>query len=177
MGPPTRLVIRDAGHARVLFPLLHRSPVLDTLYWDGPEDAETLERKYAEHGEQTRRGEAHEFTVVDAVDALVGCLSVRPGPVPRRGDFGLLIVVPHQGRGHGTRAVALALDYAFEKLGWEKAEAGIFVGNTASRRIFERNGFALEGTIRKSVCKRGVWRDEWSFGITREEWSARRLPQ
>ena len=170
----TALAVRTAEHARVLFPALHRSPVLDTLVWEGPEDLASFEATYAEHGERTRRGEAHEFTIVDDDGTPVGCLSVRPEQDPRRGDLGILVVVAHQGRGHGTRAVALALDYAFARLGWVKAEATVYVGNDVSRRAFERNGFGLEGTIRKSVCKRGVWRDEWLLGITREEWQARR---
>lgn len=171
----TRLEPRTAAHARVLFPLLHRSPVTDTLVWDGPEDEAAFVAAYAEHGARTRRGEAHEFTVLDDAGSPVGCLSVRPDAAePRRGDLGFLVVVPHQGRGHGTRAVARALDHAFGVLGWVKCEASVFVGNVRSRRALERNGFELEGTRRRAVCKRGTWRDEWMLGLLREAWEARR---
>jgi ribosomal-protein-alanine N-acetyltransferase len=170
---PTRLEIRTAAHARALFPHLHRSPVMDTLVWEGPEDAAAFEEAYADFGARTRRGEAHEFTIVDASGAPVGCLSVRPSAQAGRGDLGILVTLPHQGRGHGTRAVGLALDYAFARLGWAKCDASVFVGNDASRAIFEHNGFRLEGTIRKAVEKRGRWLDEWFLGITRDDWEAR----
>lgn len=170
----TRLEIRTAAHARALFPLLHRSPVMDTLVWDGPDDEATFVASFAEHGARTHRGEAHEFTIVGERGEPVGCLSVRPGETPGRGDFGVLVTVPHQGQGHATRAMEEALRYAFETLRWAKAEAGVFVGNVASRRLFERLGFALEGTVRRAVWKRGAYRDEWLFGILREEWAARR---
>ena len=170
----TRIAIRTAAHARALFPLLHRSPVTDTLVWDGPDDEEAYVAAYAEHGERTRRGEAHEFTIVSDDGTAVGCLSVRPGETPGRGDFGVLVVLPHQGRGHATRAMEEALRYAFERLSWVKAEASVFVGNVASRRLFERLGFVLEGTVRRAVRKRGTYRDEWLFGLLREEWAAGR---
>jgi hypothetical protein len=47
--------------------------------------------------------------------------------------------------------------------------AGVFVGNHASRRIFEKNGFQLEGTRRRAVRKRGRFVDEWLSGLLREE--------
>ena len=52
----------------------------------------------------------------------------------------------------------------------QKIEAFVFAGNQASRQIFEKNGFSLEGTLRKAQLKRGKLLDEWIFGITREEW-------
>jgi hypothetical protein len=58
----------------------------------------------------------------------------------------------------------------FWRLTLEKIEATVFVGHWASRRIFEKNHFILEGTIRKAVQKRGEARDEWLFGITREDY-------
>ncbi len=120
-------------------------------------------------------GEAHDFTIVADDGTPVGCLSVRPeAGEPRRGDLGILVTVPHQGKGHATRAVALALAHAFERLGWVKCEASVFVGNAPSRALFARHGFVLDGTRRRAVCKRGVWRDEWLLGLTREAWDARR---
>ena len=59
--------------------------------------------------------------------------------------------------------------YAFDELGLAKLEATVFVGNVASRRIFEKNGFLLEGTIRRAVRKRGRFVDEWLFGKLAEE--------
>lgn len=168
----TRLEIRTAAHARSLFPLLHRSPVMDTVVWDGPVDEASFVASFAEYGERTRRGEAHEFTIVGEGGEPVGCLSVRPGETFGRGDFGLLVAVPHQRQGHARRAMEEALRYAFERLQWAKAEASVFVGNVASRRLFERLGFQHEGTVRRAVWKRGAYRDEWLFGLLREEWAS-----
>jgi RimJ/RimL family protein N-acetyltransferase len=51
-----------------------------------------------------------------------------------------------------------------------RVEADVFVGNTRSRRAFERNGFKLLRTIPKAVMKRGKPVDEWRFGLDREAW-------
>ena len=76
----------------------------------------------------------------------------------------------------GLPAAARALEIAFRDMGMEKVDACAFVGNDASRRVLEKNGFQREGLSRKAVLKRGVWLDEWLLGITREEWEARRSP-
>jgi predicted acetyltransferase len=71
---------------------------------------------------------------------------VRPSEQKFRGDCGLWIGEAWHGKGYGTRVVAELKRIAFEQIKMEKLEAGVFVGNIASRRIFEKNGFQLEGT-------------------------------
>jgi RimJ/RimL family protein N-acetyltransferase len=83
--------------------------------------------------------------------------------------MGLWIGPPFQGKGYATSAVKRILKYGFETLGMQKIEAKIFVGNIASRRVFEKCGFQLEGTIRRAEIKRGKFVDEWLFGILKEE--------
>ena len=43
----------------------------------------------------------------------------------------------------------------------------------ASRRISEKNGFTLEGTLHHAQRKRGVFLDEWLFAILREDFERR----
>ena len=160
---------RTAAHARALFPLVFRTAVCDTLVWDGPACEEEFLRTYAKPGEARHR----DLTLL-ADGVPVGALSIRPGFQPARGDIGYWVGIPHQGRGIGTAAVAAALEVAFGPMAMEKVEACAFVGNGASRRVLEKNGFREEGRVRKAVLKRGRWVPEWLLGITREEWEARR---
>jgi RimJ/RimL family protein N-acetyltransferase len=37
-------------------------------------------------------------------------------------------------------------------------------GNWASRRVLEKNGFILEGTLRDNYLLRGQWVNDWVFG-------------
>lgn len=172
--PAADLLPRTPAHAVVLFPHIFRSAVADTLVWDGPASEEEFLSTYAAPGGDPSH---RHFTIVEAATgAPVGSLSIRPGFQPARGDIGYWVGLPFQGRGLGCAAVARALDIAFLEMAMEKVEACAFLGNGASRRILEKNGFREEGLVRKAVLKRGRWLDEWLFGITREEWEARRGP-
>lgn len=158
------------GDADALFPLLRGTSVTDTILWDGPDSLESFRESLAARADATAKGEQHFFVIVEAeTGAPVGCCDLRPGPEGFRGDLGLWIGEPYQGRGYGTAAVRDLLDHGFRRLGMAKIEATVFVGNRASRRIFEKCGFLLEGTIRRAVEKRGRFVDEWLFGILREE--------
>lgn len=162
--PPT------GGDADALFPLLRGTGVVETLLWDGPESIESLRESLAARADATARGEQAFFVIAEAgAGPPVGCCDLRPRPGGFRGDLGLWIGEPYQGRGYGTEVVRKLLDHGFRQLGMAKIEATVFVGHRASRRIFEKCGFLLEGTIRRAVRKRGRFVDEWLFGILREE--------
>lgn len=160
----------DAG---ILFPLVYRTRVADTLAWDGPASFEEFQQSLAEREVQTSLGQRHVFTIVDPIsDKPIGMISVRPDSQNFRGDIGLWLGEMYQGRGYGTQTVRKLVEYGFEHLGLEKIEACVFTGNWASRRVFEKNGFLLEGTIRSAIRKRGLAVDEWLFGLTLPEFSA-----
>ena len=163
----------QAGDADALFPLVFAQRVTDTLVWDGPESLESFRDALEERAGQVARGERHIFTILEPASAQpVGSASIRPDAAGFRGDLGLWIGQPYHNRGYGTQVVHKLVDYGFATLKLEKVEGFVFVGNWASRRIFEKNRFQLEGTIRKAVRKRGLAIDEWLFSLTREDWQA-----
>lgn len=62
-----------------------------------------------------------------------------------------------KGRGIGTAAERLALDYAFHALGMETVDAGAVLKNKRSQHVLEKVGFTLvreDDTFRYYVCKR-----------------------
>ncbi|MCI0518956.1 MAG: GNAT family N-acetyltransferase [Chloroflexi bacterium] len=160
-----------ASDADALFPQVYRTAVTDTICWDGPESLESYREGMALGAERSARGEIHFFTIQDALTgAPLGVCDLRPYKEGFRGEIGIWIGAAHQGKNAGTQAVFALADYAFNRLHMEKVEAFIFTGNFASRRIFERNGFLLEGTVRNGVRKRGRLLDEWLLGLTRQDW-------
>lgn len=160
-----------ARDAQALFPLVYQTRVTHTLCWDGPLSLEEYQDGYASREEQTRRGEDHLFTILEVASGQpVGAIDIRPESPPGRADIGLWIGEPYHGRGYGTQAVRQIIDYGFRDLGLQKIEASVFTNNRASRRIFEKNGFSVEGTIRLAEFKLGRWLDEWLMGITREDY-------
>src|SRR5437762_4562033 len=156
------IVIRAPQLADVdaLHPMVAGTTVPETLLWDGPESLEDYRRTWTMTVAAVAKGERHTFTIVEAASgAVVGTAGIRPvagqgAPPLFRADIGLFIGIAYQGRGYGTMVVRKLVEHGFGAMALEKLEASVFVGNVASRRIFEKNGFALEGTIRKAVRKR-----------------------
>ena len=160
----------QALDADPLYPLVSETSVTAGLVWDGPQSLEEYRVVIAERAARTRSGELYEFTIVEhRSGAAIGAIGIRPYDDRFRADLGIWIGQQFRGRGYGTTAIGLAAGYAFLMLGFVKLEAYVFTGNYASRRAFEKNGFRLEGTIRRAVRKQGVLQDEWILGLLQEE--------
>ncbi len=84
-------------------------------------------------------------------------------------EIGYWIGEPFWGKGIATRAVSLAVNYAFESLKMERVFASVFEGNDASKRVLEKCGFKLEGVARKAVFKTKKLLDEFRYGKLRGE--------
>jgi uncharacterized protein (DUF952 family)/RimJ/RimL family protein N-acetyltransferase len=174
-----RLRLPASEDADRMFPLVYQTEVTNTIQWDGPASLEEYRQGMVARARRAQRGESHSF-VIEELDGIapqgpgipIGMLDIRPYEESFRADIGLFVGLPYQGKGYGTTAVRCLVEYGFVHLGLEKIEAFIFVGNQASRRIFEKNGFLLEGTIRRATFKRGRYLDEWLMGITRQDFES-----
>lgn len=108
----------------------------------------------------------------------IGGVGLRPvDDNPAKLDLGYAFAVHAHGTGYATETVGALVDEAFRNRGAERIFGSVFVGNHGSRRVMEKLGFVYEGTLRRSVHKRGVWLDEWILAITRPDWEQRRQEQ
>lgn len=156
--------------AEALYPLIAGTPVVDTIVWDGPASLDEYREALRRREREVLIGTGHTFTVVEVATAQpVGTVVLRPDDSQDRASVGIWLGANVQGRGYGTEAVRLIVRHGFEVLCLCCIEARILVGNVASRRAFEKNGFALERTLRDSVMKRGRPRDEWVLVLNRTE--------
>ncbi len=159
-----RLRAPVASDAAVLYPKLVGTGVTDTLAWDGP----SCRREFAEAlDDRANTFEAgHLFCVIveAAAGEPIGCADVRSVDPPQVGGVGLWIGPQHHGQGFGTATVAQLVQEGF-RMGYRRLEATVFVGNDASRRIFENNQFRFVRTLERAIEKRGRWVDEWLFAI------------
>lgn len=80
----------------------------------------------------------------------------------------------YAGRGIMTEAVGTCLPFIFDTLMLHRVHAAFLPGNTASRRVLEKNGFVEEGFAEKYLQINGRWEDHVLFGLTRERWEAAR---
>lgn len=86
----------------------------------------------------------------------------------QRGVLGYAAFLPHAGRGYMTEGVALAVRYAFDRLGLHRVEADIQPGNVESVRLVERLGFRREGFSPAYIKIEGTWRDHERWALTNE---------
>ena len=93
----------------------------------------------------------------------------------REGNAGLGIVIgdPADTRqGHGSDALAAVLDFGFGTLRLERVWLDVYDFNDDARRLYERVGFTVEGTLRRATFRDGAFRDVRRMAILREEWIA-----
>jgi len=89
--------------------------------------------------------------------------------------IGYALMSSEQGKGYGTEALQLMIDYLFLAKEIHRIQADTDPENKASQRILEKVGFKKEGVTRKSSFVRGQWRDTVNYSILREEWKQPKL--
>ena len=167
--------VDDAPRA---FGLLSDDRVTRTLLWDGPASVEAVSESYQSMGLPgvSLGGDASYTFAIEAADTpgIIGSIGARLRPHPQQIDIGYWLGVPYWGAGIMTDAVRLVTHFSFEQLDALRVYATVFTGNVASRRVLEKCGFALDGTLRQQVPKRGEWLDEWFLTLLRAEWEPKR---
>ena len=77
------------------------------------------------------------------------------------------------GKGYGTEAMSLILEYAFTEINLRRVSLGVFEYNPRAVRSYEKSGFRHEGRSRQFLLREGKRWDVFFMGILREEWAER----
>ena len=129
---------------------------------------EWLEKELGEMGEVT-----YWFTI-RAIEGnqLLGDITLDVTLWNTRDAFVGLGVSPRQfwGKGYGTEAMQLALEYAFLELNLQRVTLTVFDYNPRAIRSYEKAGFRHEGRLRGALFREGKRWDLLYMGITRAEW-------
>lgn len=115
------------------------------------------------------------FSVVRQGDnALVGgvVLDQTDGRL-RSADFHIFIDAAYTGRGYGTEATRLMLDYGFGILNLHRIELLVFRFNTRAIHVYEKLGFVQEGTKRQSWYYDHAWHDTILMSMLEDEYRVR----
>jgi [ribosomal protein S5]-alanine N-acetyltransferase len=163
--PNTELRLIETGDAEAL--AVHRSRDADAFgRWEPaqPDDFPTVEgqrRRIDELLADHRRGDRWPGAVLSdgMIIGQVTVSTISRGPF-RKGFLGYWIATTHQGNGHATRAVGLALRVMAHDLELHRAEAHTQVDNLASHAVLRNNGFRSWGIAHDHIYLQGEWRDE-----------------
>ena len=150
-------------------------------YWSHPPYTKRAqaEARIAEILQQQRDTDVFCWVITrPSSDQLIGNLTLFNVSRPHlRCELGYSLLPAHQGQGLAQEAVRAALSYAFDSLAMERIEADIDPRNAASRRLVERLGFQLEGTLRAKWRVAGEVCDTSLYGLLRGELTLAKAPR
>jgi RimJ/RimL family protein N-acetyltransferase len=85
----------------------------------------------------------------------------------------LALLPEYRGKGLGTAAQRLLVDYLFKFTTVHRLEACTDADNLAEQRALERIGFTREGVLREVAFQNGTWRDSLIYALLRQDWRGR----
>lgn len=144
--------------------------------WRAVQDPEVL-RFTGTHGKFTRerveewtaklpgREGRADYAILRASDrAYVGEASLNDLDEGNR-SMSFRIALVEFGRGYGTEATRLVLDYAFDVVGVHRVTLEVFDFNKRAQRVYEKCGFIREGLQREALYWDGQWHDTIDMAV------------
>ena len=103
---------------------------------------------------------------------LIGSCGLHRVSLPNRAaELGILIGDrEEQGKGFGSEAIRLLLDYGFGTLGLHRVWLVVYENNDRGIRCYEKIGFQREGIRREARWSAGRWWDALEYSILEQEW-------
>lgn len=80
-------------------------------------------------------------------------------------SIGIKLDKSSQGKGIGSEAIQLTIPFIFNRLKMHRIFVEILEYNAASIRLFEKNGFKLEGTHIDAIYKNGKFNNLLTLGL------------
>lgn len=74
------------------------------------------------------------------------------------------------GKGYGTAAMRLAVDYGFKQMNLHRISLGVYDFNPRAIRVYEKVGFVREGVDRDALLWDGQFYNEVRMSILEHEW-------
>ena len=138
--------------------------------WTGWADPTRWRRRWAENG--LLGPESGQLMVADGSGDILGFVAWRKMDAFGGGFYwnvGAQLLPGARGRGIGTRAQRMLVDYLFAHTLAVRIEAVTEEGNIAEQRALEKAGFTREGLMRSISFRDGRWRDSVRYSVLRDD--------
>jgi ribosomal-protein-alanine N-acetyltransferase len=172
-----RLILRpielaDAPQVQALFANWEIVKLLNNrVPWPYPPDgAETFIRDVALPAVAQGKQWVWTIRLKTEPDQIIGTINLMANQKDNRGFW---LGLPWQRQGLMTEACEVVTDFWFDTLQFPVLRVSKAAGNTASRRVSEKQGMRLVATVEKDYVSGRLPSDLWE--ITAAEWRARRL--
>jgi RimJ/RimL family protein N-acetyltransferase len=143
--------------------------------WVAPPSEAAVKERIAKWCANDKDDLGFAIETLDDLPVLVGNIHLFGArPKDRCATIGIALGREHIGRGYGTDAMRVIVDYGFREMGLHRIQLGVAPFNQAGIRAYGKAGFVEEGRYRESVSHDGRWYDEVMMSILDHEWAARR---
>ena len=110
------------------------------------------------------------FAIANEVEVIGGIGAFPQNDVHRfSAEVGFWIGEPFWNQGIISKSLRAFCNYLFSNYEFNRLFANVFEGNDASKRVLEKTGFVIEGTLRKSVTKENKFVDQYIYGLLKED--------
>jgi RimJ/RimL family protein N-acetyltransferase len=145
-----------ASDAQVAYPMLKREELLTWFLWDGPKDEKELFNTYTKWEKEFGKTRDYRFAIERLTNpGIIGSIDLRFLEHERQANIAYWVGYQFWNNGYMTEALRLICGFGFYHLDIVRIYALIIKRNIGSRRVLDKNGFILYGTLRKHLLKRG----------------------
>lgn len=138
-----------------------------------PKNRRAIDEEFEEQGEEGEY-DGYGFVICREDDdgpTPVGSVGIwRVDHVNANAWLGAWIDPSFHGEAFAPRGTALVVAFAFEDLGLNRVQTGVFEPNEPSQRVMEKLGFEREGVQREAQHVDGEFVDSYLYGLLRSEW-------
>jgi len=143
--------------------------------WVVPPSEAAAKERIAKWSENQKDDVGFAIETLDDPPVLVGNIGLWGArPKDRCATLGIALGREHIGRGYGSDATRIIVDYGFREMGLHRIQLEVAPFNPGAIRAYEKAGFTEEGRHRESVLHDGRWYDEVLMSIIDHEYEARR---
>jgi RimJ/RimL family protein N-acetyltransferase len=143
--------------------------------WVAPMSEAAAKERIAKWSANEKDDLGFAIETLDDPPVLIGHLGLWGArPKDRCATLGIALGREYIGRGYGTDAMRVIVDYGFREMGLHRIQLAVAPFNHAGIRAYEKAGFVEEGRHRESVLHDGRWYDEVLMSVLDHEWAARR---
>jgi len=122
--------------------------IKDAKYW--------IEKNIREERKEIKKNS--DFAI-DIDGEVIGGIGISRIEKEHKGELGYWLAEDYWGQGIMTEAIGLIEKVAFKDLKLKRVTAHVFSFNKGSAKVLEKNGYQLEGTMKKDVKKDGKYID------------------
>ncbi|SDL01388.1 GNAT family N-acetyltransferase [Lacicoccus qingdaonensis] len=112
----------------------------------------------------------HKVIVDQSSDKVIGAIELSIDKDNDNGEIGYILHPEYWGRGIGTKAVHLILEYGFNELKLNRISATTDKRNTGSERVMQKSGMTKEGLLRENIKLKDGYRDTLVYSILSNEY-------